>query len=149
MIVEQLYLGAWTAVYRAVKQAQQQPVVIKLLQREYPSMGELVQFRNQYTIAKSLNLPGIIHPYSLEPYGNRHVLVMEDFGGISLREWMGRADGAADRAANEVRNGATDGVTDETDGAATQNPKSKIGWLLYWRSPCNWPTFSTTYTKPV
>ncbi|MEH1901211.1 MAG: serine/threonine-protein kinase PknK [Nostoc sp.] len=45
------------------------------------------QFRNQFTIAKNLNLPGIIQTYSLEPYQNGYALVMEDFGGISLKEW--------------------------------------------------------------
>ncbi|MEO6862373.1 MAG: hypothetical protein ABI180_12720 [Microcoleus sp.] len=46
-----------------------------------------MQFRNQYTIAKNLNAPGIIQTYSLEPYQNGYALVMEDFGGISLKEW--------------------------------------------------------------
>ena len=55
-IVEQLYLGSRTAVYRAVQIAQQRPVVIKVLRREYPSFGELVQFRNQYAIAKKNSL---------------------------------------------------------------------------------------------
>lgn len=46
-IVEQLYLGSRTAVYRALHSATQQSVVIKVLRREYPSFGELVQFCNQ------------------------------------------------------------------------------------------------------
>ncbi|BAY74415.1 multi-sensor signal transduction histidine kinase [Nostoc linckia NIES-25] len=86
-IVEQLYSGSRTQVYRAVRQCDRQPVVIKLLKREYPTLGELVQFRNQYAIAKNLDIPGIIKPYSLEPYHNGYALVMEDFGGISLRQF--------------------------------------------------------------
>jgi hypothetical protein len=62
IIVEQLYLGARTAVYRAVEQVQQRPVVVKVLRREYPSFSELVQFRNQYTIAKNLPIAGIVRP---------------------------------------------------------------------------------------
>ncbi|MDB9511296.1 AAA family ATPase, partial [Kamptonema animale CS-326] len=54
---------------------------------EYPTFSELVQFRNQYTIAKNLNSPLIVQTYSLEPYQNGYALVMEDFGGISLHEW--------------------------------------------------------------
>jgi hypothetical protein len=58
-LVEQLYDGSRTLVYRAVResdcaehtQEQQHPVVIKLLKRQYPSFRELVQFRNQYAIA--------------------------------------------------------------------------------------------------
>ncbi|MFN6562859.1 MAG: AAA family ATPase [Nostoc sp. ChiSLP01] len=93
-IVEQLYSGSRTQVYRAVRECvgdacggHRQPVVIKLLKREYPTLGELVQFRNQYAIAKNLDIPGIIKPYSLEPYHNGYALVMEDFGGISLRQF--------------------------------------------------------------
>ncbi|GAX45568.1 multi-sensor signal transduction multi-kinase [Tolypothrix sp. NIES-4075] len=87
-ISEQLYAGSRTLVYRAIREADQLPVVIKLLQQEYPTFNELLLFRNQYTIAKNLDLPGIVHPYSLEAYRNSYALVMEDFGGISLRDWM-------------------------------------------------------------
>jgi len=45
-IVEQLYAGSRTAVYRAMQTAQQRPVVMKVLRRKYPSFDELVQFRN-------------------------------------------------------------------------------------------------------
>lgn len=86
-IVEQLYLGSRTAVYRAVQIAQQRSVVIKLLRREYPSFGELVQFRNQYTITKGLPISGIIHPLSLEAVGSSYALVMEDWGGIALGKY--------------------------------------------------------------
>ncbi|MBG1265081.1 trifunctional serine/threonine-protein kinase/ATP-binding protein/sensor histidine kinase [Nostoc sp. WHI] len=87
-ISEQLYAGSRTLVYRAIREADQLPVVIKLLQEDYPTFNELLLFRNQYTIAKNIDLPGIIHPYSLEPYHNSYALIMEDFGGISLIDWM-------------------------------------------------------------
>ncbi len=86
-IIETIYSGSRTIVYRAVGINQQLPVVIKLLKNPYPTFSELVQFRNQYTIAKNINSPLIIKTYSLEPYQNRYALVMEDFGGISLKEW--------------------------------------------------------------
>ncbi|WP_410477609.1 trifunctional serine/threonine-protein kinase/ATP-binding protein/sensor histidine kinase [Nostoc sphaeroides] len=87
-ISEQLYAGSRTLVYRAIREADQLPVVIKLLQQDYPTFNELLLFRNQYTIAKNLDLPDIVHLYSLEPYRNSYALVMEDFGGISLRDWI-------------------------------------------------------------
>ncbi|MEH2261799.1 ATP-binding sensor histidine kinase [Nostoc sp.] len=86
-IREQLYSGSRTLVYRAVREADNQAVVIKLLKRDYPTFSELVQFRNQYSLAKNLDIPGIIKPHSLEPYHNGYALVMEDFGGISLRQF--------------------------------------------------------------
>ncbi|MBD2360083.1 AAA family ATPase [Anabaena minutissima FACHB-250] len=86
-LIEQLYHGSKTLVYRGIRLADnsEQPVVIKLLRRDYPSFSELLQFRNQYTIAKNLYIPGIVRPTSLETYGNSYALVMEDFGGVSLR----------------------------------------------------------------
>ncbi|MEG4108286.1 protein kinase domain-containing protein [Microcoleus sp. S13_C5] len=87
-----LYSGTRTLVYRAFRIDDKQPVAIKVLRNEYPSFRELVQFRNQYTIAKNLNLPGIIETYSLEAYQNSYALVMEDFGGISLKEWTEKGE---------------------------------------------------------
>ncbi len=100
-IIEQLYSGSRTQVYRAIRECdtfpaeryangglrQRLPVVIKLLKREYPTFTELLQFRNQYAIAKNLDIPGIIKPYSLEAHHNGYALVMEDFGGVSLRQF--------------------------------------------------------------
>ncbi|MGJ5631158.1 trifunctional serine/threonine-protein kinase/ATP-binding protein/sensor histidine kinase [Nostoc sp. CALU 1950] len=86
-VSKELYNGSRTLVYRANRETDQKSVVIKLMKTAYPRFSELVQFRNQFTIAKNLNLPGIIQTYSLEPYQNGYALVMEDFGGISLKEW--------------------------------------------------------------
>ncbi|MDB9514733.1 serine/threonine-protein kinase PknK, partial [Kamptonema animale CS-326] len=83
-ITEELYAGTRTLVYRGIRISNQQPVVIKLLRNEYPNFTELLQFRNQYTIAKNLNFPSIIQPLTLEAYHNSYALVMEDFGGVSL-----------------------------------------------------------------
>jgi len=83
-IKEKIYEGPRTLVYRGIRLSDDQKVVIKLMRNEYPSMGELVQFRNQYAISKNLDLPGIVKSLSLEKYGNGYALVMEDNGGISL-----------------------------------------------------------------
>jgi serine/threonine protein kinase len=85
---EQFYNGHRTVVYRGVREADSLPVVIKLLKNPYPGSSELVQFRNQHTIVKDLNHPGIIQTYSLEFHQNRYTLVMEDFGGISLKDYF-------------------------------------------------------------
>ncbi|WP_044501190.1 ATP-binding sensor histidine kinase [Nostoc sp. PCC 7107] len=86
-VVEQIYCGSKTLVYRGIKEQDHQPVVIKLIRNEYPTFSEIAQFRNQYTITKNLNLPGIVQPLCLENYRNGYALIMEDFGGISLKDW--------------------------------------------------------------
>jgi predicted ATPase/signal transduction histidine kinase len=90
-ILEEIYDGSRTRVYRGRCESEQKPVVIKLLKSEYPTFNELVQFRNQYTIAKNLDLPGIIQAIALLNYRNGFALVMEDIGGVSLSEEMGRS----------------------------------------------------------
>ncbi|MEH1772655.1 trifunctional serine/threonine-protein kinase/ATP-binding protein/sensor histidine kinase [Nostoc sp.] len=89
-VSEELYNGSRTLVYRAVREIDSLPVVIKLLKNPYPSFSELVQFRNQYMIAKNLNSSTIIQTYSLKTHQNGYVLVMEDFGGISLKDYFAR-----------------------------------------------------------
>jgi PAS domain S-box-containing protein len=88
VIGEKIYNGSRTLVYRGQRLNDGQPVIIKILKNSCPSTTELAQFRNQYTIAKNLNLPGIIKPYSLEPYENSYALIMEDFGGVSLKYYI-------------------------------------------------------------
>ncbi|GET38297.1 multi-sensor signal transduction multi-kinase [Microseira wollei NIES-4236] len=66
----------------------QKPVILKLLKNEYPTFNELVQFPNQYAIAKNLDIPGIVKPLALEKYGNGCLLVMEDSGDVSLSDYL-------------------------------------------------------------
>ncbi|MEA5467255.1 ATP-binding protein [Spirulina sp. 06S082] len=75
-----------TLVYRGQCNDDAKPVILKLMRNEYPSFHELVQFRNQYAITRNLNIEGIIKPYALERYENRHLLIMEDFEGMALQE---------------------------------------------------------------
>ncbi|MEG4208931.1 AAA family ATPase [Microcoleus sp. S13_B4] len=87
-INEQIYAGNRTLVYRGIRTSNGQPVVIKVLRNDFPRFNELVHFRNQYIIAKNLEIPGSVKAYSLETYHNHYALVMEDFGGISLSSYL-------------------------------------------------------------
>ncbi len=85
-VIEQIYSGGRTLVYKAIRKKDQQPVILKLMRNPFPSFSEIAQFRNQYSILKDLNIPGIVRVYGLESHGNGYVLVMEDFGGIPLNK---------------------------------------------------------------
>ena len=87
-ITNQIYAGHRNLVCQGIREQDQKAVVVKFMRNEYPSFNELVQFRNQYSIAKNLNTTGIVKPLSLETYGNGYALVMEDSGEISLQEWL-------------------------------------------------------------
>ncbi|MGB3532481.1 MAG: AAA family ATPase [Microcoleaceae cyanobacterium] len=87
-ILDCLHTGSKTIVYRATRISDSQSVILKILQNQYPSFDELLQFRNQYTITKYLKIPGIVRPDSLEPYNNSYILTMADCGGMSLQEYV-------------------------------------------------------------
>ncbi|MEO1146610.1 MAG: EAL domain-containing protein [Cyanobacteria bacterium J06638_22] len=82
-IIESISVGSRTNVYRALD-GEQQPVVIKVLRHNHPNLAELVRFRNQFTIAHSLNHSAIARPLSLERCGNGYALVMPDEGYVAL-----------------------------------------------------------------
>ncbi len=87
-ITQQIYTGTRTTVSRGINSRNKQPVVIKVLNKEYPTFSDLLQFRHQYTITKNLNLPGIVQPLSLEKYGNSYALIMEDIEAVSLKTYL-------------------------------------------------------------
>ncbi len=92
-ITGQIYTGIRSLVYRGIREHDQFPVAIKILQNPFPQFRELIQFRNQYNITKNLNLPSIPKALALETYQNAYALVTEDFVGISLKELLDREGG--------------------------------------------------------
>jgi predicted ATPase len=93
-VIEEITRNPTTVVYRALVNglelgAENSTVIIKLLSSADPTAQDVVNFCNQYTIAKNLELPGVARVYSLEELGTAlsqrgYALVMEDFGGVSL-----------------------------------------------------------------
>ena len=87
-MTEKIHDSLNTVVYRGQRLSDGQAVVIKFLKSEYPSFSLLVQFRNQYTITKNLDVPGVVQPLALENYRNGYALVMKDWGDISLSDYI-------------------------------------------------------------
>jgi predicted ATPase/signal transduction histidine kinase len=87
-ISQEIYASTRSVVYRGVREPDGKPVIVKVLRNEFPRFNELVQFRNQYAIAKHLNFPNLLQTYSLENCGNGYALILEDFGGISLSDYL-------------------------------------------------------------
>ncbi len=85
-ILTQIYESANSLVYRAVRNEDNQPVILKVLKQDYPTPEELTRYRQEYEITNSLNLDGVIKTYGLEKYQNTLVIVLEDFGGDSLKQ---------------------------------------------------------------
>jgi predicted ATPase/signal transduction histidine kinase/CheY-like chemotaxis protein/tRNA A-37 threonylcarbamoyl transferase component Bud32 len=87
-VTAKIYESANSLVYRALRDSDSQPVILKILKENYPTPQELSRYRTEYQITKSLNLTGCIKAYDLQPYQNTLVMFVEDFGGESLKIWM-------------------------------------------------------------
>ncbi len=83
-ILEKIHEGRATVVYRGKKKQKQQPVIIKLLNSEYPALEEITHLRHEYKVLKDFTSERVVKPYSLEKYQNSFALILEDFGGQSL-----------------------------------------------------------------
>jgi predicted ATPase/signal transduction histidine kinase/tRNA A-37 threonylcarbamoyl transferase component Bud32 len=87
---EELYHSARSIVYRARRDSDGVPVVIKVLANEYPPPEQLRRFQREYEILSSLPIPGVIRALGLERYGSRLALVMEDLGAEALVSYLRR-----------------------------------------------------------
>jgi predicted ATPase/signal transduction histidine kinase len=84
----QIYESANSLVYRGVRKEDNQPVILKVLKEDYPTPAELTRYRQEYEITRDLDLDGVIKAYNIEKYQNTLVIVLEDFGGDSLKQLM-------------------------------------------------------------
>ena len=87
-IIESIHEGWNTVIYRANYLVANNPVIIKTLKAEYPTLEDVSRLRHEYKILKPLNLEGVIKPLALENYQNGLALILEDFGQPSLKWYI-------------------------------------------------------------
>ncbi len=86
-IQKKIYESAGSLVWRALRESDGLPVVLKSLKAEYPLPHELARYRQEYEIASGLKQKagGAIQAYGIEKYENKLVIIFEDFGAEALR----------------------------------------------------------------
>ena len=87
-IDREIYTSPHTIIYRGMQLEEQKPVILKTLTPPYPTPAQIAQLLHESEILKNLNLPGIVKLYKIEKYNHFPVLILEDFGGISLKEYL-------------------------------------------------------------
>jgi len=85
-LIEALYEGTTSCVYRASRESEPTLVIIKTLKAEYPSIEQLARLRHEYNILQTLDIEGIIKTLALESYQNGLALILSDFGGEPLTQ---------------------------------------------------------------
>ncbi|MBZ8180261.1 ATP-binding sensor histidine kinase [Oscillatoria salina] len=88
-IVAQICESSNSLVYRGIREEDNRRAILKLLKAEYPTQQDLTRYRQEYQILSKLNIDGVIKAYNLIPYQRSLVIVLEDFGGIALKQWIG------------------------------------------------------------
>ncbi len=85
-IIEVIYEGINTIIYRGISHLNKQKVILKVLKADYPTLDAITRLKHEYKITENLDLEGIVKILRLETDKNRLVLVLEDFGGQSLKQ---------------------------------------------------------------
>jgi predicted ATPase/DNA-binding CsgD family transcriptional regulator len=88
VIDEELHENNRIRVYRGRQIQDGSPVVIKTLKEEASNPAGISRLLYEYEISRCLDVEGIVKPIRLEHERMIFALIMEDTGGISLREYM-------------------------------------------------------------
>jgi len=89
-ISEHLSQSPPVIIYRGKRRTDSTPVILKVLDIEFPLPIQLARIRHEYDLIRSLDHPGVIRVHSLEKIHHSLAIVMEDFGGIPLRAYASK-----------------------------------------------------------
>jgi predicted ATPase/GAF domain-containing protein len=87
-ILGKIYESFNSKVYQGIRIADQQPVILKVLRQDYPTLQELTRYKQEYKTIGRLNFPEAIKAYDLKNYHRTLVIILEDFGAASFKQWL-------------------------------------------------------------
>jgi len=93
-ILSSIYESINSVVYRGIRQQDNQPIILKMLKKDYPTVQELTRYKQEYEITRNLNTERVVKAYNLEAYQRTLVIILEDFGGSSLKQLINNTVGA-------------------------------------------------------
>ena len=85
-VTEEIASGVSTTIYRGIRERDRKPVILKVLKAEYPALEEITRLRQEYTIVREIECPGIVKVYGMEKYRQGFALILEDVVGESLKQ---------------------------------------------------------------
>ena len=85
-VLEKLHESQNSIVFRARRKSDRLPVVLKTLREENITPERVERYRKEFELLSSLSLDGIISAYAFDGHNNVCRLVLEDFGGDSLKK---------------------------------------------------------------
>ncbi len=87
-LTERIYESDNSLLIRAVRDSDGLPVVIKILKNDFPTREELARYRREFEIIGELEAPGVIRAYDLRRHEKTLLMVLEDFGAMSLGQLL-------------------------------------------------------------
>ncbi|MDZ4726800.1 MAG: hypothetical protein SH817_11640, partial [Leptospira sp.] len=74
--LEPVHAGERNTIYRGFKNGN--PIILKVLQKEYPTITELENFTLEYNLLRNFNSTRIISPISIEKINNTLGIIFKD-----------------------------------------------------------------------
>ncbi|APR82363.1 Signal transduction histidine kinase CheA [Minicystis rosea] len=88
-IIASLAQGSSATIFRAVRNVDRCPVILKVLDPRLSRPKDLERLQHEHEIGTLLDAKSIVKPLALETYQGMPALVLENFGGRSLEELLG------------------------------------------------------------
>lgn len=85
---EAIYESVNTIIYRGTKDIDRTSAIIKTFKAEHPTIEEISRLRHEHKILRHLDSQGIVKPIALENYHNGLALIVENFIGKSLKDYL-------------------------------------------------------------
>ncbi|WP_346341712.1 AAA family ATPase [[Phormidium] sp. ETS-05] len=83
--IRKIYESANSLIYRGIRASDGQSTILKIFNPDNLLRSEISRYKGEYDIIRSLKCEGVIKAYGWEKYQNTWVLLLEDFGGESLK----------------------------------------------------------------
>ena len=83
-----IYESVNTIIYRGIKESDRTSAIIKTFKAEHPTIEEISRLRHEHKILRHLDSQGIVKPIALENYHNGLALILENFSGQSLKDFL-------------------------------------------------------------
>ncbi len=83
-MTQRLAQGSESSVYRAVRAADEHPVILKIFEPAYPSPEKIAWFKREFDLTRGLDVPEVVKALALEKSDRRWWMVLDDCGGDSL-----------------------------------------------------------------
>ncbi len=87
-IIKNIYESDSTLVYRAIRSRDNLPVILKIRKEGYAAPEKIIKYKQEFEVARSLNLKGAVKALGFEKYNNTFFIIFEDIGAVSLDRLM-------------------------------------------------------------